>query len=139
MIKRISWKTCLPFIEAYNRKFDTAVADPQLAKFCVWCGVEVRGILRAVLGLQPIDDDEVFVWGMFGDGSGELDEIIAGAYLTKIVEEMPFNLSGAILPSNVDQQRRASMRGWSKTDTQVMCGSNQELQELWIRPYKAGA
>ncbi len=138
MIVRISWERALPFIEAYNRMFDTAVANPDEAKFCLWCGVEVRGVIKAVLGLRPMDDQEVFVWGMFGDGSGDLDEIIAGVYLTKIVETMPFDLSGAILPTNTDQQRRAAMRGWTKTDTQVMCGSNGELQDLWIRPYKGG-
>jgi hypothetical protein len=53
----------------------------------------------------------------------------------QVVNALPYKLEGAILPANVDQQRRALKNGWAKTDRMVMCGTNNELQELWERPF----
>jgi|GEM_PF-6196304 len=136
MIVKISPDEAIPYIEAYNRWSGTQVADPAMAKFCVWCGIIINGKVRAVLGLQPIDLEEVFVWGMFGDGSGSIDERIAGVYLMQVVNDLPYKLQGAILPTNLAQQRRAAKNGWIKTNTQVVCGNDDELQDLWERPWK---
>ena len=138
MVVKLTAEEAIPFINEYNHWSGTTVADPDMAKFCTWVGVAVNDVVRAVLGLQAIDDGKVFVWGMFGDGSGTIDECVAGVHLMHIVNSLPYELQGAILPSNVAQQRRAGRNGWIKTDTQVMCGTDGELQELWERPYKAG-
>lgn len=134
MIVRITAEEAKPFISQYNIWSNSTVADPEQAKTCVWCGVEVRGVVRAVLGLQPTEGTEVFVWGMFGDGSGGLDECIAGVYLMQVINELPNKLLGAILPTNVDSQRRAERNGWHNTGKQIMCGVNGEIQDLWERP-----
>jgi hypothetical protein len=134
VIVKIKSEDAKPFIRQYNIWSNSTVADPEMANTCIWCGVEVKGVVRAVLGLQAIDDNEVFVWGMFGDGSATIDECIAGVYLMTVVNELPHKLQGAILPTNVDQIRRAEKNGWHKTDTQVMCGISGQLQDLWERP-----
>jgi len=138
LIVKITPEEAVPFIRQYNVWSGSTVADENQAKFCVWCGVSIDGVVRAVLGLQPLDEGTIFVWAMFGDGSGTIDERIAGVRLMQIVNNMPFQLKGAILPSNVSQQRRALKNGWIKTDTQIMCGTDDELQDLWERPFKGG-
>ena len=138
MVVRISAEQAKPFIRKYNEWSGSTVADENEAEKILWCGIEIKGVVRTILGLQTIDDDTVFVWGMFGDGSGTIDEYIAAVHTMHIVNNLPYKLEGAILPSNQDQQRRATKNGWRKTDTQVLCGTNGELQELWERPYKAG-
>lgn len=125
----------LPFIRVYNDMFSTAVVDEKDVTKCVWLGFEVEGALRGVLGLQPLADS-VFVWGMFGDGSRSLAEYKVGVYMGRVVDGLPFDLSGAILPANVAQKRRAERHGWTKADSMIMCGTNDELQELWTRPWK---
>jgi hypothetical protein len=135
MIVKMTFEQVLPFVLQYNRWSGTQVADPEEAVKCVWCGIQIKGVVRAVLGLQAVDFETTFVWGMFGDGSGSIDERIAGVYLMQVVNALPYKLEGAILPANVDQQRRALKNGWAKTDRMVMCGTNNELQELWERPF----
>jgi hypothetical protein len=136
MIVHMTADQALPFVRQYNLWSGTQVADEEEAAKCIWCGVEVRGVIRAALGLRMQDTETVFVWGAFGDGSDTIDEKLAGVYLMQVINALPFYLEGAILPTNLDQQRRALKNGWVKTDTKVMCGENDELQELWERPYK---
>lgn len=124
----------VPFIRSYNALMRTNAVDEYQVGEVVWCGIVLKGILRAVLGLQTRNiEDEVFVWGVFGDGSHTIDEALAGAYLSKVIDGLPWNLSGAILPKNVAQQKRALRMGWHKTDKQCYSGSDEELQEIWER------
>ena len=77
-----------------------------------WWGVIVDLRLRAVMGLQLITDDTMFVWGFFGDGSGSPQEARAIATLSRLVDQLPWRLEGVILLDNERMRRTARKHGW---------------------------
>jgi hypothetical protein len=132
-VVRVTPEEAVPFIRAYNSLMHTNAVNECQAGEAIWCGISVKDTLRAVLGLQALDHDEVWVWGMFGDGSGTVEEALAGAHLSKIVAALPFELSGAILPKNTAQLRRAERAGWHDSGVRCYTGWDEELQQIWKR------
>jgi hypothetical protein len=133
VIVHVTAKEAIPFIRAFNALMSTNAVNETQADRAVWCGITLKGHLRAVLGLQALDHDEVWVWGMFGDGSGTVEEAQAGVALSRIVASLQYHLSGAILPKNVAQQCRALRAGWHDTGRRCYTGWDEELHQIWER------
>jgi hypothetical protein len=134
-VVRITTAEALPFLRAFNETFQTTVADEFEAMFATWIGLKLKGVVRAVLGLKAISETEVFVWGIAGDGSGTVDEALAGVYLLKVLDGLDYHLTGAVLPRNAHCKHQMAKRGWENTGKSILGGADKEFMEIWERSF----
>lgn len=101
-----------PFVLDYCRRWNVPVENEDCAEHIWWWGVIIENRLRALVGLQLVADDTMFVWGFYGDGSGTPEEARAIAVISRIIDTLPWKLEGVILLENERMRRHARKHGW---------------------------
>ena len=121
MIAKVGVELAAPFVFDYCRRWHIPVENPDRLDDIWWFGVIIENRLRAMVGLQLITDDTMFVWGFFGDGSGTADEARAIATISRLIDQLPWKLEGVILLENERMRRHARKHGWRfhKIDTET--------------------
>lgn len=118
-VTEIGSELAVPFITAYCLRWHLPF-DAGGAENVQWWGAWWHFGLRAVLGLMPVlphelreyfpEDDAIFVYGFYGDGS--VHELRAISALWNRLNHIPGNLVGTIYLPNTRMYRTARKSGW---------------------------
>lgn len=113
VVAAVPVELAMPFVLTYCRRERIPIANAEQAPNVWWWGVFYEGRLRAVMGLQCFIEGELHVWGVLGDGSGEIAERHAIRRLLEVLDGLAnFALTGTILLKNKTSIRHARKHGW---------------------------
>ena len=110
-IAQITPDEAIPLVEGFRDRVDPNL-EMEMVPEVSWIGFSVRENLRAVLGLMP-HGDGILVWGAFGDGSGTLDERLAGAYVMRALDAIAGNVYANVLKDNLPSQYHLRKLGFN--------------------------
>lgn len=118
-ITEIGTELAVPFVKAYALRWKLPI-DTTGAENVEWWGAWYFQSLRAVVGIMSVlpaqlvelfpDDDALFVYGFYGDGS--LHELRAIDALWRRLNKIPRALVGTIHLPNTKMYRTARKAGW---------------------------
>lgn len=128
-VVQVGHEVAIPFVLAYCKRHNLTADNLDEAHYIWWWAVVHSARVRAIMGLQLVADNTLFVWGFFGDGSGTPGEEKSLALLSKIIDRLPQELVGVIVTNNVKMARHARKHGW-RFDKPAPNGDG----DFWRRP-----
>ena len=117
----IGKELAIPFVVDYTRRWNIAFSEDG-SQNVQWVGAWDGPCLRAVLGLQDVENEPeaVFVYGFYGDGSERAAKALSA--LAKALDKVPNTLYGQVYLPNLTMVRAAVRRGWKIVSTSVQHG-----------------